>query len=53
MPAKSKAQFKLMQLAAHNPKAAKRIGISPAKAREFVAGQSPKGLPARKRKKSR
>lgn len=49
MPAKSLKQFKLMQAAAHGK--ATKAGISPAKAREFVAGQSPKGLPKKKAKK--
>jgi hypothetical protein len=34
MPAKSKSQFRLMQAAAHNPKIAKKVGIS-----EDVAGE--------------
>jgi hypothetical protein len=49
MPAKSKAQFKMMQAAAHGK--ATKAGISPAKAKEFVQGQSPKGLPKKAKKK--
>lgn len=43
MPARSKAQFNLMQAVAHGD--AKLPGLSPAKAAELVQGQSPKGLP--------
>jgi hypothetical protein len=43
MPATSKAQFRFMQAAAHG--SAKVKGLSQAKAAEYVAGQSPKGLP--------
>lgn len=45
MPAKSKAQFRFMQAAAHGgiPGAT----ISKEKAAEYVSGQSPKGLPER------
>ncbi len=52
MPAKSKAQFRFMQAAAHNPKFAKKAGISTSTAAEFVQGQGNyKKLPARKKKK--
>jgi hypothetical protein len=46
MPAKSKAQFNFMQGIAHGgikPKG----GLTPGVAREYVKGQSPKGLPAK------
>lgn len=36
MPAKSKAQFRLMQAAAHSPKFAKKTGISSGVAREYT-----------------
>ena len=36
MPAKSKAQFRLMQAAAHDPKFAKRVGIPPSTASEYT-----------------
>jgi len=48
MPAKSKAQFRLMEAIAHNnAKLEKKVGISRAKAEEFVTGQSPRHLPER------
>jgi hypothetical protein len=48
MPAKSKAQFKLMQAVAHNPKIAKKTGISKSVGEEFVSGtKAPKKLPER------
>ena len=37
MPAKSQAQFKLMQAVAHNPKIAKQTGISKSVASEFTS----------------
>jgi hypothetical protein len=43
MPATSKKQFKFMEAVKHG--AIKKPGLSPAKAAEFVDGQSPKGLP--------
>lgn len=48
MPATSKKQFKFMHAVASG--AIKKAGLSPAKAKEFVSGQSPKGLPERKRR---
>lgn len=36
MPAKSKAQFRLMKAAEHNPKIAKKVGIKPSVAAEFT-----------------
>ena len=36
MPAKSKAQFRLMQAAAHNPSVAKRVGIPASVASEYT-----------------
>ena len=36
MPAKSKAQEKLMQAVAHNPKFAKKVGISQKVGKKFV-----------------
>mgnify|MGYP001586204266 FL=1 len=47
MPATSKAQFGFMQAIAHGTAKKKPKGLSRAKAKEYVAGQSPKGLPAR------
>jgi hypothetical protein len=43
MPAKSQAQFRLMQGVAHG--SIKKEGLSKAQASEYVKGQSPKGLP--------
>lgn len=52
MPAKSKAQYKFMQAAAHNPAVAKRAGIKQSVAKEFVKStKSPGKLPARAKKK--
>lgn len=45
MPAKSKAQFKFMKAAAQGD--IKVPGLNPKQASEYVAGQSPKGLPQR------
>jgi hypothetical protein len=47
MPAVSKAQFRFMQAVAHGE--IKKKGLSKRQAAEFVAGQSPKKLPERKR----
>ena len=53
MPAKSKAQAKMMAMVAHDPKAAKRLGIPQSVGREY----EPKGkgamakLPAKVKKK--
>lgn len=45
MPAKSKAQYRLMQAVAQGD--VKLPGLTKEKAAEFVAGQSPRGLPER------
>lgn len=50
MPAKSKAQWKFMQAAAHSPKFAKKAGIKPGVAAEFVKGQKKPPALSRKRK---
>ena len=51
MPAKSKAQFRLMKAAENNPKFAKKVGIRPDVAAEFmqsnVKGKSYAKLPER------
>ena len=51
MPAKTKAQFRLMKAAENNPKFAKKVGISPDVAAEFtqsnVKGKSYAKLPER------
>jgi len=50
MPAKSKQQFKLMKgIAEGNIKPKK--GLTKKVATEFVKGQSPEGLPKKKKKK--
>lgn len=36
MPSKSKAQHNLMEMVAHNPAAAKRVGIPQSVGRDFV-----------------
>jgi hypothetical protein len=36
MPSKSKAQHNLMAMVAHDPKAAKRLGIKPSVGKEFI-----------------
>lgn len=38
MPAKSKAQFRLMKAAETNPAVAKKVGIKPSVAAEFTSG---------------
>ena len=52
MPAKSKAQFRLMKAVEHNPAFAKKVGISPSVASEYtssnVKGRSYGKLPERK-----
>ena len=49
MPARSKAQFRMMQAMASG--SMKPVGgMTRAKAAEFVKGQSPKGLPAKVKK---
>lgn len=50
MPAKSKAQFRLMKGIAEGTIKPKK-GLSQGKAKEFVKGQSYEGLPERKPKK--
>ena len=40
MPAKSKAQFRLMKAAEKNPKFAKKVGIKPSLAAEFTEGNT-------------
>jgi hypothetical protein len=51
MPATSKAQFAFMQAIAHGRAKNKPKGLSRKEAAEYVSGQSPKGLPARAKKK--
>lgn len=54
MPVKSKAQNRLMQAAAHNPKVAKSAGVPQKVAKEFVAathGKKVSKLPEKVKKK--
>lgn len=52
MPAKSKAQYKLMQAAAHNPDVAKKTGVPQSTAKEFAKSTpAPSKLPEYKGKK--
>ena len=55
MPAKSKAQFRLMKGICEGgiPRNRWPKGMTKAKACEFIRGQSPKGLPARKSAKKK
>lgn len=54
MPAKSQAQFRLMKAAEHNPKFAKKVGISSSTAAEYTQANKGKkaysGLPERMKK---
>jgi len=54
MPAKTKAQFRLMKAAEHNPSFAKKVGIKPSVAKEYtesnVKGKSYGKLPERLKK---
>lgn len=48
MPAKSKAENRLMQAAAHNPAFAKKAGVPQTVAQEYAsATKTTKGLPER------
>src|SRR5574341_78767 len=49
MPAKSKRQYRFMQAIAHGAKPYKGKGPSQAQAKEYISGQSPKGLPESKK----
>jgi len=49
MPASSKKQFRFMEAVAHG--GIKKKGLSRSQAKEYVAGQSYKSLPAKARKK--
>jgi len=51
MPAKSKAQYRLMQAVCHGTAKKKPKGLSKEEACEYVKGQSPKGLPKKVKKK--
>lgn len=51
MPSKSPKQHRLMELIAHNPKAAKRLGIPQSVGRDFVAADKAKAAKKRSSKK--
>ena len=51
MPAKSKAQYRFMKAVESGN--AKAPGLSKAQAKEYTAGQSPKGLPAKAKAKGK
>lgn len=53
MPARSKAQFKLMKAIAEGTYPSGYRGISKKVAKEFIDHQSPKGLPKRVKKKKK
>ena len=59
MPSKSKAQHNLMEMVAHSPSAAKRLGIPASVGRDYVSADKAKGkralrkLPTRKPSKSK
>jgi hypothetical protein len=56
MPAKSKAQFRFMKAAEHNPQFAEKVGIAPSVAAEYTESntgkKSYKKLPAKRAKQS-
>jgi hypothetical protein len=43
MPSKSGKQHRLMEMVAHDPKAAKRVGIKPSVGRDFVKADKAAG----------
>ena len=49
MPSKSPAQARLMAMAAHNPKAAKRVGVPPVVAKEFNKADAKTGILRKKK----
>jgi hypothetical protein len=49
MPSKSPAQARLMAMAAHNPKAAKKVGVPSAVAKEFNRADKGKGMLRKKK----
>ncbi len=51
MPSKSGKQHRLMELVAHDPKAAKRLGIKQSVGKEFVAADVGKHFGTKKGKK--
>jgi hypothetical protein len=53
MPSKSKKQRRTMAMAAHDPKAAKRLGIPQNVAKEFNQADKRKGLSSLMKKKGK
>ena len=51
MPSKSGRQHRLMELVAHNPAAAKRVGIKQSVGKDFVAADKGKHFSGKKRGK--
>ena len=51
MPSKSGKQHRLMELVAHNPKAAKRLGIKQSVGKDFVQADKGKHFAGKKRGK--
>ena len=51
MPSKSQAQHNLMELVAHDPAAAKRLGIPQSVGEEFIQADKGKKLPNALRKR--
>jgi hypothetical protein len=51
MPSKSAKQHRFMEAAAHNPSFARKAGISPSVAQEFVSADAGKSFSPGKRKK--
>lgn len=49
MPSKSPAQARLMAMAAHNPKKAKKAGVPVSVAKEFNTADKGKGMLKRKK----
>ena len=53
MPSKSKAQHNFMEMVAHNPKAAKRVGVPQSVGRDFVEADKGKASATRPESKSK
>lgn len=52
MPSSSQAQHNLMEMVAHDPKAAKRTGVPQSVGKEFAAADKGKSFGGKKRKPS-
>ena len=51
MPSKTRAQARLMAMAAHDKAAAKRVGVPQSVAKDFNAADQKTGIPKKKPKK--